>query len=119
MAYEATITSAADFESTPIGLAQRWATEIKAAEQELTKFHDDAAKIVHRYLDRRDDWGKDESKVNLFWSTTKVLLSMLYARPPKADVSRTYQDYEDDLVRVAGTILQRLLNRGFDENTLS
>jgi len=116
MAYEATITSAADFESTPIGLAQRWATEIKAAEQELTKFHDDAAKIVHRYLDRRDDWGKDESKVNLFWSTTKVLLSMLYARPPKADVSRTYQDYEDDLARVAGTILQRLLNRGFDEN---
>jgi hypothetical protein len=116
MANEATITSASDFESTPIGLAQRWNTEITAAEQELTKFHEDATRITHRYLDKRDDFGKDQSKVNLFWSTTKVLLSMLYARPPKADVSRTYQDYEDDVARVAGTILQRLLNRGFDEN---
>jgi hypothetical protein len=116
MANEATITSASDFESTPIGLAQRWNTEITAAEQELTKFHEDATRITHRYLDKRDDFGKDQSRVNLFWSTTKVLLSMLYARPPKADVSRTYQDYEDDVARVAGTILQRLLNRGFDEN---
>ena len=116
MANEATITSASDFDSTPIGLAQRWNTEITAAEQELTKFHEDATRITHRYLDKRDDFGKDQSRVNLFWSTTKVLLSMLYARPPKADVSRTYQDYEDDVARVAGTILQRLLNRGFDEN---
>ena len=116
MANEATITSASDFESTPIGLAQRWNTEITASEQELTKFHEDATRITHRYLDKREDWGKDQSRVNLFWSTTKVLLSMLYARPPKADVSRTYQDYEDDVARVAGTILQRLLNRGFDEN---
>ncbi len=116
MANDATITSASDFDSTPMGLAQRWQTEIKAAEQELTKFHEDATRIVHRYLDKRDDWGKDQSRVNLFWSTTKVLLSMLYARPPKADVSRTYQDYEDDVARVAGAILQRLLNRGFDEN---
>lgn len=116
MANEATITSASDFESTPIGLAQRWNTEITASEQELTKFHEDATRITHRYLDKREDFGRDQSRVNLFWSTTKVLLSMLYARPPKADVSRTYQDYEDDVARVAGTILQRLLNRGFDEN---
>lgn len=116
MANEASITSASDFESTPIGLAQRWNTEITASEQELTKFHEDATRITHRYLDKREDFGRDQSRVNLFWSTTKVLLSMLYARPPKADVSRTYQDYEDDVARVAGTILQRLLNRGFDEN---
>jgi hypothetical protein len=90
--------------------------EIKAAEQELHRFHDDATRIVHRYLDKRDDFGRDESRVNLFWSTTKVLMSMLYARPPRADVGRTYQDYEDDVARVAGTILQRLLNRSFADN---
>jgi hypothetical protein len=67
-------------------------------------------------LDRRDAYAKDESKVNLFWSTMKVMLSMLYARPPKADVSRSFQDFEDDQARVAGNILQRLLNRGFDDD---
>ena len=112
----AKITSASDFQSTPVGLAQRWGTEIEAAQQELSKFHADANRITQRYLDRRDAYAKDESKVNLFWSTMKVLLSMLYARPPKADVSRTFQDFEDDQARVAGLMLQRILNRGFDEN---
>lgn len=110
------ITSEKDFEATPQGLAQRWTTEIQASRQELTKFHEDSERILKRYLDKRDDWGKDESRVNLFWSTMKVLLSMLYARPPKADVSRSFQDAQDDQARVAGTMLQRILNRGFDEN---
>lgn len=113
------ITSVNDFDSSPAGLAQRWNTEITAAGQELMKFHTEANRITRRYLDKRDAYAKDESKVNLFWSTTKVLLSMLYARPPKADVSRTYQDFEDDQARVAGNILQRLLNRGFDDDVSS
>lgn len=112
----AKITSASDFDSSPAGLAQRWNTEIQASQQELSKFHADANRITQRYLDRRDAYAKDESKVNLFWSTMKVMLSMLYARPPKADVSRSFQDFEDDQARVAGNILQRLLNRGFDDD---
>ena len=111
------ITSASDFQSTPAGLAQRWGTEIEASSKELRRFHDDANRITQRYLDKRDAYGKDESRVNLFWSTMKVLLSMLYARPPKADVSRSFLDYDDDVARVAGTMLQRILNRGFDDDT--
>ena len=111
------ITSASDFKDTPAGLAQRWNTEITAAQQELGNFHKDANRITQRYLDKRDAYAKDESKVNLFWSTTKVLLSMLYARPPKADVARSFQDSEDDVARVGGTMLQRILNRSFDDET--
>lgn len=110
------ITSERDFAANPVGLAQLWGTEIEAASQELRKFHEDARRINQRYLDKRDTYGKDESRVNLFWSTMKVLLSMLYARPPKADVSRTFLDFEDDTARVASTMLQRILNRGFDDN---
>jgi hypothetical protein len=116
MEQQGKITSAEDFKATPAGMAQRWGTEIAASRQELRKFHDDAKKIVHRYLDKRDDFGRDESRVNLFWSTMKVMFSMLYARPPKADVSRAWQDSDDDQARVAGTILQRLLNRSFSDN---
>ena len=110
------IESESDFADTPAGMAQRWSTEIEAARKELEKFHEDGDKIVERYLDKRDEWRRAESRVNLFWSTMKVLLSLLYARPPKADVSRTFLDAEDDQARVAGTILQRLLNRSFDDN---
>ena len=113
---EGKITSSEDFKNTPTGLAQKWDLEITASQKELTKFHTDAKRIVHRYLDKREDFGRDQSRVNLFWSTVQVLLSMLYARPPRADVSRSWQDSEDDQARVAGTILQRLLNRSFDDN---
>jgi len=110
------ITSVTDFKDTPAGLAQRWNTEIDASKQELTNFHNDAKRIVHRYLDKREDFGRDQSRVNLFWSTIQVLLSMLYARPPRADVARSWQDSEDDQARVASTILQRILNKSFDDN---
>lgn len=116
MINSAPITSDSDFENTPVGLAARWQTEIQASQQELLKFHQDANRITQRYLDKRDAYAKDESKVNLFWSTMQVLLSMLYARPPKADVARSFQDYDDDVARVSGTILQRLLNRAFNDN---
>jgi hypothetical protein len=116
MSNTASINSESDFANTPNGLAQKWQTEIQASQQELLKFHQDANRITQRYLDKRDAYAKDESKVNLFWSTTQVLLSMLYARPPKADVARSFQDYDDDVARVSGTILQRLLNRAFDDN---
>jgi hypothetical protein len=116
MINSAPITSDSDFENTPVGLAKRWQTEIQASQQELLKFHQDANRITQRYLDKRDAYAKDESKVNLFWSTMQVLLSMLYARPPQADVSRSFQDYDDDVARVSGTMLQRLLNRAFNDN---
>ena len=117
MSINASITSDSDFEDTPNGLAARWQTEINSSQQELLKFHEDANTTTQRFLDKRDVYGKDASKVNLFWSTTQVLLSMLYARPPKADVSRSFQDYDDDVARVAGTMLERLLNRAFNDST--
>lgn len=110
------IESSKDFADTPQGLAQRWSTELEASKKELAKFHDKADKITQRYLDKRDDWAEDESRVNLFWSSTKVLLSLLYARPPRASVARSFLDADDDQARVAGQIMQRLLNRSFDDN---
>jgi len=108
--------SASDFANTPSGLAQRWGMEIEASQKELQKFQDDADRITRRYLDKRDDFAEQESRVNLFWSSTKVLMSLLYARPPKADVARSFLDAEDDEARVAGQIMQRLLNKSFDDN---
>lgn len=119
MQEQARIESDKDFEDSPRGMAERWTVEIEAARKELEKFHTDGDRITERYLDKRDDWARAESRVNLFWSTMKVLLSMLYARPPRASVARSFLDGDDDQARVAGTILQRLLNRSFDDNVSS
>lgn len=90
--------------------ASLWSTEIKSAQEFLEKFHKSATTINRRYLDRRDIKENGEFRVNLFWSTIQVVMSLLYAQPPKADVKRLYDDYKDDASRVGSEILERILN---------
>lgn len=87
-----------------------WGREIKAAQKFLDKFHKSAKRINDRYLDKRDANDGNEFRVNLFWSTVQVIMSMLYAQPPKADVKRLYDDFNDEPSRVGSEILERLLN---------
>ena len=109
----------ADAGRSPTELAARWEKELQAAKRELTKFHTTGRRLVQRYLDERDSSNMDngsDSKLNLFWSNIEVLKSSLFAKPPRVDVSNTYKDTDDDVSRVAGQILERLLNHDVDED---
>jgi hypothetical protein len=109
------IASAKDFKDTPNGWAERWTTEFAAAEPEFKRFWEQSEKVVKRFLDKRD--GADDStlKLNLFHSNVTTLRSMLYGRIPKIEVYRRYADSNDDVARVAGVILQRVLSADIEE----
>jgi hypothetical protein len=49
-------------------------------------------------------------KTNLFWSNVQVVLSAIYGRLPTAEVNRKFKDFDDDVARVAGVMMQRILN---------
>ena len=103
----------------PAKLAELWERELAAAKKELSRFHTTGKKLVKKYLDERDSSsfeGGGGAKVNLFWSNTQVLMSSLYAKPPRVDVSNSYKDSDDDVSRVAGNILQRMLNNDIEED---
>lgn len=101
----------------PVKLAEVWEKELQAAKKELSKFHTQGRKLVQRYLDERDANSTEaDAKFNLFWSNIEVLKSSLYAKPPKVDVSNSYKDSNDDVARVAGNILQRMLNNDVEED---
>jgi hypothetical protein len=108
----------------PRKLAEKWAKEIDAAERELKPFHEASRKVLQRYLDKRQsiggvvsDLGSDGIfRQNLFWSTVQVMLSNLYAKRPKVDVSRAHKDFGDDAARVAGTIIERILNNDIEKD---
>ena len=112
------IESAKNYKQTPKGWAKRWQAEMAAADKRVRRWHKQGHRIQARYQDKRGDQGheglsdsnKNSFRVNLFNSNTKTLRDMLYGNPPKTDVSRRYADAEDDQARVAGTILQRMLN---------
>lgn len=94
---------------------QRWLVEIAYAEAELSKFHERGRTVLRRYLDERDAIDQMQKWFNLFHANTDILKSALYAQLPKPVVSRRFKDYQDDVARVAGTILERSLARDLDD----
>lgn len=106
------IERASQFEETPSGYAERWEMEFSAAEKWHRKWQKQSKKVVERFLDDRekDDVGDLSTKLNIFNANITTLQSMLYGRMPKVEVDRRFADQDDDVARVAGQILQRILN---------
>lgn len=105
------IEKASEFEETPIGWAKRWQVEFSAAKKWIKKWHKQSDKVVERYLDNREkDINDVSTRLNIFHSNITTLQSMLYGRMPKVEVDRRFADQDDDVARVAGEILQRILN---------
>jgi hypothetical protein len=114
MAEVGKIETVEDFKDSPIRLYQR---EIEASRKELEKFHSKGRQAYKRYRDDREGSATDANWMNLWWSDTNVLKSAIYARHPKADVSRRHKDPGDDVGRVAGEMLERILNLELDSQT--
>ena len=100
-------------QSRPVKL---WRKELDSAKKFMEKFHKSGAKINRRYLDKREATQDNEVRVNLFWSTMQVVMSLLYAKPPKVDVSRLYADFNDEPARVGSEILERMLNNDVSQD---
>lgn len=98
-------------EKSPADLAKEWERELNASAKWLRKFQDNARRIERKYTDRRDSGAEGESHYNIFWSNVQVVLASVYGRLPKAEVSRAFEDFDDDVARVAGTMMQRILNQ--------
>ncbi len=104
------IQEEADFAKTKTGWYERWSAEMTAANKALLKYHQRANKVVNRYVDRRGAGEEDWFKLNIFHSNIETVQSMLYGHLPKVDVSRCFADADDDVARVAGVIIERMLN---------
>jgi hypothetical protein len=111
-----------EFADTPTGWAQRWQMEFSAAKKFIKTFHKQSEKVYNRFLDDRKATGSEDysigdftTRLNLFHANITTLQAMLYGRIPKVDVDRRYADQDDDIARVAGEILQRILNTDIED----
>lgn len=102
-----------------------WKAEFEAARtHRFKKFQKDGQRVYDRFLGEsrlpngaggaEDDLGAIGTKLNIFNSNVTILLAMLYGRMPKVEVSRRFADSDDDVARVAGLILTRMLNNDIE-----
>lgn len=106
------------FDDTPTGLALKWTVEMNAAAENQKKYLESGEKVVKRFLDNRSDMKSDgETRVNLFSSNVQTLQALLYGKEPKVDVKRKFADPNDDIARLGGEVLQRLLNTDIERDS--
>jgi hypothetical protein len=87
-----------------------WREELEAEGKEHERFRKRGSEIIKRYVDERGENDRGQSWYNLLASNTEIKHSALYARTPVPEISRRFSDANDDVSRVASSILQRCIS---------
>ena len=109
----AQLQSAKDFDDTPQGMQKLWLTELKAGRKAALKWNEAGKRITKVFLDERSNditASIRTTRLNLFSANVITLRSMLFGNVPRVEVSRRYEDANDDVARVAAELLERIAN---------
>jgi hypothetical protein len=91
-----------------------WESQEDIATKEMGKWPDYGRGIVARYRDQREDGiGSKLHRFNILWSNVQTLLPTYYARTPKPEVVRRWND-ADPTGRMASMLLERCLSYMLD-----
>jgi len=111
----AKVSSPSAYPDTPEGNQRRWCAEIEASVKELREWHTQGDKVVRRYEDRRDAVDAVDRKYNLFPTNVLIMESALYEKAPTPEVRRKFDDPNDDVGRVAASLVERAITQDLDE----
>jgi hypothetical protein len=94
-----------------------WDKEIQLAENFFTDYQEDALRCVHAFLDESNQSlpTRPKYKLNLFHANINTLSSIMYAKLPKIEADRRFADPADDVARVAGEIITRILQNDMND----
>ena len=112
-----TIDRSSQFAKTPSGWADLWFVEMSASDEDQKRWQERGDKVIARFVDdRQDTRGKGDTRINLFTANVQTLRALLYGKTPNVDVKRRFSDPGDDDARLAGEILQRMLNMDIERD---
>lgn len=96
---------------------QEYLETVAAYDADFKKWEARVVKLLKRYRDdNRSASGNNEAKFNIFWSNVQTLVPAVYARMPKADVSRRFVD-NDPVGRVGSLLIERCLDYEIEHYT--
>lgn len=98
------------FADTPQGWAARWTMEFAAARKALESWHQTADEIDKEFRCESKDTMLGETRLSVFTADVQTMQAMLYGQTPRVSVARRFADAKDDVARVAGEMLERMLN---------
>lgn len=98
---------------------KKWGLALTDAAKFVDPWHIQARRAVAAFLDNRGENQNNrrvpEYRVNLFNSNIKTLQATLFAKMPKVEADRRFLDPNDQVARVAGEIMTRLLQNDMND----
>lgn len=107
------LESDSQLEDNPSGWSKRIQVELEASKKEQEPWHAVAEEAVRMFRNEGSRLG-GRKRLALFTSNIQTKRALLYGRTPQVDVARKFGDADDDIGRIAGEILERLLNSDID-----
>lgn len=102
---------------TPLTPVDKYLKIIGQYDASFKKWVARTEKIIKRYRDdNRTEAASETAKFNILWSNVQTLVPAVFARLPKADVSRRFGD-NDPIGRVASLLLERTLDYEIEHYT--
>lgn len=101
---------ASSYDDSPQEQQARWTMEFAAARAALKGWQATGDTIDQEFRNEAVSGEPFDTRLPLFSADVISMLAMLYGQVPKASVSRRFADSADDVGRVAGEILERILN---------
>jgi len=104
-------------DETPLTPVEKYLRIIGQYDATFKKWVARTEKIIKRYRDdNRTEASSETAKFNILWSNVQTLVPAVFARLPKADVSRRFGD-NDPVGRVAALLLERTLDYEIEHYT--
>lgn len=104
------------FEDSPFGWARRWKRELDAAKKKLAGFHKRGKQAIKRFKDDREG-EKGCARLNLYTADVITEKAVLYGKKPAVTATRRYGDAKDDVARVGGMMLERIMNADIEKSS--
>src|SRR4029078_11433264 len=98
------------YEPTPQEQHSRWMVEFGAARKATDDWRKKGDDIDKEFRNESPRAGEYDCRLPLFTSDVQTMIAMLYGQVPRATVARRFGDANDNLARVAGEILERIIN---------
>ena len=101
----------------PESTVEKYLKVISQYDNEFKKWEGRTVKILKRYRDdTRSQTNNESARFNILWSNVQTLKPAVYARMPKADVSRRFGD-DDPVGRVGSLLIERCLDYEIEHYT--
>jgi hypothetical protein len=98
-----------DFGDKPEDQASYWIAQDKVAYDREQKWIKQGRGIIDRYRDKRKVADKGVHRYNVLWSNVQTLRPAIFARAPKPEVDRRFDD-QDPVARLSAELLERALS---------